>query len=289
MITVATTLDPDQRAAVFALLGRVAEADGVAAVGEDGLLALVHPGREERFHLLAREAGAVVGYACADGASAELAVDPAARRHGYGRALLRRLLFDHPGSAVWAHGTLPPAVALARADGLTPARELLRMRAAVAQAAPLPRPAPPTGLTARAFTGSADGRDAAQWLALNSRVFADHPEQGRITAADLGHRLAEPWFDPALFTLVHRGEELVAFGWLKPAGRELEVYVLGVDAGLRRRGIAAYLLAVSFAAAADRGLEELTLYVEGDNGPAVRAYQRSGFELDSVDTQFVLR
>lgn len=72
----------------------------------------------------------VVGFARVADGSAELCVHPGVRRRGIGTALLRALEAavrgesDAVGLAIWAHGTLPSAMAFARAQGLRPAREL---------------------------------------------------------------------------------------------------------------------------------------------------------------------
>jgi len=268
----------DLRDEILALLGRVAEHDGVAAVGEAGLLELRAP-LHAPTHLLAHHGDTLAGYAWTDGTTAEVAVAPEWRRRGYGTVLLRRVLAA--GVAVWAHGTLPPAVALARSLGLTATRALWHMTWEPADVVVPPLPA---GLTVRPF--GAD--DAAAWVALNARVFADHPEQGRWTAADLAARTTEPWFDPSDLLLVEAGETLVGYGWLKRVGDEAEVYVLGVAPEHQRRGVAAHLLGRMAARAVAAGARALTLHVEGDNLTAIRSYERSGFRHDSTDTQFMV-
>ena len=95
------------------------------------------------------------------------------------------------------------------------------------------------------------GRDEEAWLRVNARAFDWHPEQGRMTAADLELREAEPWFDPAGFLMAWRGDPdaggtLLGSHWTKvhPAGDAGpepvgEVYVLGIDPdaqGLRLGG-----------------------------------------------------
>jgi len=283
VIAVARTLAAADRAAVLALLDRVAAHDGVPAVGEVGLLELrAATGRAT--HLLARsDDGALAGYAWTDGRSAELAVDPAHRRRGHGSALLRAL----PGApGVWAHGDLAAARALAAAHGLVPTRELWRMtwRPAASAAAPPPLPA---GVVVRAFQGGAGDSDARAWVALNSRIFRSHPEQGRLTTGDLARRMAEPWFDRDAFLLVVTGEgELIAYLWLKPGEVTDEVYVIGVSPAYQRRGIGAHLLGLAQERTAARDGRVLTLYVEGDNLAAVRSYVRAGFRRDSVDVQY---
>lgn len=278
MIREEAALEPEVRDEVLALLAGVEERDGVAAVGEEGLLELRAP-RGRAIHLLSRAGDVLAGYAWTDGTTAEVAVAPEWRRRGHGTALVLRALRD-PGVAVWAHGTLPAAVALAGRLGLTATRELWRM---AWEGGDVVVPPLPDDLTVRGFRGG----DEDAWVALNARVFAGHPEQGRWTVADFAARAAEPWFDAADLLLVEHGRELVAYAWLKRVGGEAEVYVLAVAPEQQRRGVAAHLLARLESRAAAAGARGLTLHVEGDNLTAIRSYERSGFRHDSTDTQFM--
>jgi len=292
-VTVATAAALDARAgdAVLGLLARVAAHDGVAAVGEVGLLGLraasEQPGGGAgAVHLLARaEDGTLAGYGWTDGRSAELAVDPGHRRRGPGTALLEALRAAYPGVAVGAHGDLPAARALAARLGMVTTRELWHMLWE-----PSVNPTVPSlaeGLAVRSFRGEADGPDGRAWVTLNARIFTDHPEQGRLSSADLSRRMAEPWFDREAFLLVtDPSDVVVAYLWIKSTGDTDEVYVLGVAPEHERRGIAAHLLARAQQATRARGGRALTLYVEGDNLTAVRSYVRAGFRRGSVDLQY---
>lgn len=283
--------------AVPALLDRATAADGFAAVNEAGRLALA-AGGAGREHLLTGPAGAPTGYAALDSdpgpqVSAELVVDPAARRHGLGRALLDSLRVvaatSAPGSAVavWAHHDSAAARALARSAGLVETRVLLLLGRDLGAGPPLPAAPLPDGIRLAAFR---PGVDDDAWVAVNAAAFAGHPEQGRWTVADLRARLAEPWFDSAGFLLAWRDSRLVGFNWTKvessggvPSG---EIYVLGVapDSGVHGLGTALGVAGLQYLRA--RGVEAVELYVEADNERALRVYRRLGFSERSRDVQW---
>lgn len=281
---------------VLALLEEVARHDGVAAVGEAGLLRLRHG--TPATHLWRRRGGALVGYAQLDETgTAELCVRPAHRRQGVGRELLRELLDRwraratdvagwHP--AVWAHGHRPAARALAGAEGLRLTRELLQL------ARPLPAgdsidPGPlPPDVRVRTFV---PGRDDGAWVELNSLAFADHPEQGSVDVAGLRQRQAEDWFDPDLLWLAYRDgspEDLLASMWVKavPGSGEGEIYALGVHPRAQGRGLGRWLTGHALAGMAERGLRRATLYVEAGNVAAVRTYTGTGFVRHAEDAQY---
>ncbi|MER6594220.1 mycothiol synthase, partial [Micromonospora purpureochromogenes] len=149
-------------------------------------------------------------------------------------------------------------------------------------AAALPAPRLPDGVVLRAFR---PGADDEAWLALNTRAFAAHPEQGRWTPADLRARLAEPWFDPAGFLLAveEAGGRLLGFHWTKvherPGSARIgEVYVLGVDPSAHGGGLGRALTTAGLAHLRDaRGLDRVMLYVDESNSSAVALYERLGF------------
>lgn len=282
-------IDGDLAARLRALWARAEEADGVGAVSEAFRLA-VGPARDGVVHLVRADGDEVVGYAQVasagtDDAVAELVVDPVDRRSGHGRALLDAALAEGARS-VWAHGDLPAAGALAASAGLERTRELFRM------ARPLTSddaadPELPDGYTARAFE---PGRDDEAWVALNAAAFASHPEQGRLTVADLHERMEQDWFDAAGFILVERDGRVVAFHWTKvePGSTSGEVYVVGVDPAEQGHGLGGPLTRLGTAHLARRGLAEVELYVDGDNTAARRTYARLGFEDAAVDVQYTL-
>jgi len=280
--------------AVRELAAAAAAHDGVAPLSEQPLLWLTGGGPDVVHLVVPGDGGAVVGYAQVDLrdpalATAEVVVHPAARRRGTGTALLDAALAatrERGGDAlsVWAHGDVPPARALAASRGLPVVRELWQMAldplvAPAADAAPLP-----AGVTVRPFE---PGRDDDAWVAVNARAFAHHPEQGRLTRADLADRVAEAWFDPAGFLLAEQDGALLGFGWTKVAEPgEGEIYALGVDPAAQGRRLGPALTARMLAHLAERGVRRVVLYTEGDNAPAIRVYRAAGFVRSAVDVVY---
>ena len=146
------------------------------------------------------------------------------------------------------------------------------------------------------------GDDDEAWLAVNAAAFAHHPEQGATTLDDLRERQGEAWFDPEGFLLAEDAGtgELLGFHWTKvhPASAEGpaagEVYVLGVAPAAQGRRLGGALLRAGLAhlatarTPAGDPLEEVLLYVEADNAPAVALYRRQGFEVAHVDVRYGL-
>ncbi len=277
------------------LWARAAEVDGVQPVSEAFRLA-VGAARDGVVHLLRRgDDGALVGYAQVAAAGspdavAELVVDPPHRRHAHGRALLDAAL-GVGARSVWAHGLLPAAEALARSAGLELTRSLYLMRRSLTSD-DVADAGLPVGFSARPFV---PGRDDETWVRLNAAAFARHPEQGRLTVADLHDRMAQDWFDPAGLILVVDDETdaVVAFHWTKvepPRSRERdgtgEVYVVGVDPAYQGRGLGGPVTRLGLAHLAGLGLDEVELYVDGNNTAARRTYERLGFSDAAVDGRY---
>ena len=305
-VRLADTLTPTEVARVRDLQAAATAADGVSPLSEQTVLSLGAPSGRVR-HLLGYAAEQLTGYAQLEGASGtgasgELVVDPAARRQGTGRALVDAVLAAAPGARLWAHGRLPAAQALAAATGLEAVRELHKMARPLGAADLDPAAATlPAGFSARAFV---PGQDEQAWLATNAAAFAHHPEQGRMTLADLRERMDQPWFDPAGFIIVEADAsvaddaagEVAAFHWTKvdpeqrssadPSRTAGEVYVVGVHPAYQGRGLGRPVTALGLAHLAGLGLPEVVLYVDGDNQAAIRTYTGLGFRSIMVDVMY---
>jgi mycothiol synthase len=127
--------------------------------------------------------------------------------------------------------------------------------------------------------------DEAELLRVNAAAFADHPEQGRMDAAELTERMSEPWFDPAGLLVADSGDGLLGFHWTKRHSASLgEVYVVGIDPAAQGIGLGKTLVDAGLRHLRDRGADDVLLYVESDNLPAVRLYEGLGFTHAAADT-----
>jgi mycothiol synthase len=323
-------LSPQDVAAVRRLVDAVTAADGTPPLSDHVLLHLPHGGDTEVRNVLVRDDEQVVAYAHLDvtdpveGSSAELAVAPAARGRGLGRALVESLLRQSPDGRLrlWAHGDFPAAAALAGSLGFVRSRVLLQMRRSLQ--GPLPDPVLAEGVTVRTFR---PGEDEQAWTELNNRAFADHPDQGGWGVHEVELREKEPWFDPEGFFLAERVDggqrRLVGFHWTKVHGGHGadahehgvtgeggtgeagigeghghpehehhdhppigEVYIVGVDPAEQGRGLGPALTLVGLHSLAARGLESVLLYVDESNTAAVTTYERLGFTRHAVDVMY---
>ncbi|MCA0181009.1 MAG: mycothiol synthase [Actinobacteria bacterium] len=287
-------LSAADHAAVHDLADAANSADGVRPLSERTLLDLdlLH---ESVRHLLVWQGGELAAYAqLGRERQGELVVHPAHRRAGHGRNLLTNLA-GQGAAAVWAHGDLPAARALAASVGWEPVRILRKLSRPLAEE----DSAPVTLPEGHAIRGFVPGQDEADWLRINALAFADHPEQGRVTRNDLDRLIAQDWFDPAgLLLLTDASGAVIGSHWTKvdpaerapaadgspvPAG---EVYVVALDPAVHGRGLAGPLTAAGLAHLAARGLRSVVLYVDDDNTAALRTYRRLGFTDLEVHAQY---
>jgi mycothiol synthase len=286
--------------AITDLIGEVTAHDGVAPFSEDAVLRVRGATGAPAGHLAAWQEHDLVGYAQVtttdEGGVAELTVRPGARGAGTGAALMAELVTRAPSPLrMWAHGDSEAARRLAEGQGFRRVRELLLLGRPLTDA--LPAAEPPDGVTVRTFQV---GADEEAWLSVNARAFAHHPEQGSWTRDDLAARMAEPWFDAAGFFVAERRVEqggLVGFHWTKVHGADGtphaygpkpvgEVYVIGVAPEAQGGGLGRALLLTGLDHLRGRGLDDVVLYVDGDNSPAVSLYERLGFTRRAVDVMY---
>ena len=275
---------------VLALVEAARLADGVAPLSEHGMLRLRYDGSDGGRDFIVMTGGEIAGYAYLDPPSGEgevtgeLVIHPEHRRQGLGRALTCELADAADGHVLrlWAHGDLPAAAALARTAGFERFRALWQMRRSLGE--PLAAPALPAGRALRTFV---PGQDEDEWLKLNGRAFAKHPEQGGWTRHDLDLREREPWFDPAGFFIAERDGRMTGFHWTKVHNPTLgEVYVVGVDPDEQGSGLGRALTLAGLRHLRDLGVGQAMLYVDEDNVPAIRMYEGLGFTRATVDAMY---
>ncbi len=298
--------DPGQRAAFFEVAEAAIDVDGYDPFNEQARLD-VESGRRSPIVVtlwprdsetpLARPVGAAI----LGRGELDFVIDPLYRGKGFGELAVRGLLATARGNlTAWSHGDHPAARRLAERHGFVLDRTLLHLVKPLPAAPSLPFPsssvsslagdtapdALPSGFT---LDPMRVGADDEEWVDLNARIFDTHPEQGRLSLADLNARQAEPWFDAGdVLTLRDASRRLVGYDWVKvePGASEGEIYVLGVDAALAGAGLGRVLLQAGLARLAARGCEQAGLYVEADNETAVRLYRSAGFAEHTIDVQY---
>lgn len=249
----------------------------------------------------------------------EVAVAPAWRRQGLGRALISLAVQALEGQpfAAWVHGgrredtpALQAALALSSHLGWKISRELYKLELPLTDRSrekilmEANQTTLPQGLELITYTPD----QAQPWVELNAQAFANHPEQGRLTLEDLQIRTESRWFRPEGFFLAQPTRPgdysahtdsvpLAGYHWTKiPQGQELkpegEVYAVGVAPSWQGKGLGKVLTLKGMAylaAATDeqgRSLERIVLYVDADNPAALSLYRSLGFTPLTVDRQY---
>ncbi len=255
---------------IAAVRGACREADGHDPLDEAATLRLKHHGLDGVAHWVE----GTDGFALVRDSELDLAVVPESRAHGIGGRLAENALSTVGPVTAWSHGDHPAAARLAEKHGLARARELWVMRRP--STAALPELVLPPGLMIRSYRGE----DAEELIAVNAAAFAVHPEQGSMDAAELAERMAEPWFDPAGLLVAEDSDGAVlGFHWTKRHDERLgEVYVVGISPAAQGRGLGRLLTLAGLHHLVEGGVEEVLLYVESDNLPAVHVYSGLGFD-----------
>lgn len=294
-VEIVSQLKPDHLEQLPELIQSATLVDGHEPLGEHKFLRL-RQGADEARAVLAYDGGKLLGYAhtvtYGEGderrASCEFVVHPAHRRRGIGRELLASVVMEAQQHGarrmdLWAYNDSEATASIAREFGFKPARRLLHLHRHMRGLFP---PEEMAGFRIRAFC---PGDDDAAWLALNARVFADHPEQGHWTDNDLRARVEQPWFNPADFLIAEDASGAMAgFIWLKIEERPNEgcvgeIYVVGVDPAHQGQGLGRVLLAAGLRHMGERGVDVGAIYVDESNTGALRLYEGMGFHHHHVD------
>jgi mycothiol synthase len=175
---------------------------------------------------------------------------------------------------------------IAEKSGFSRARTVIQMRRSLND----PIPELSKEVTIRNFLPSIDNEE---WIALNNRAFARHPEQGNWTTRDLDVRTKEEWFDPQGFLIAEENGEMTGFCWTKIHGGHThkhshsepehdhdpigEIYIMGVDPKLAGKGIGKAVTIAGLRHMRYQGIFSAMLYVDADNTSAIKLYQSLGF------------
>ncbi|BAU96920.1 histone acetyltransferase HPA2-like protein [Corynebacterium suranareeae] len=268
-------LDRDLREQAILLLKEVRAVDGVDALSEQFVRGLAEPGLGHS-HLIVTLNEKIVGLAATDDETTELAVHPAHRRQGIGKALIDAT----PTSSIWAHGNTQAAQALASTLRMKKTRELLVMAIegpALEESAVYKDP---EGITHSSLANAPMEKSAAEakWLQANNEAFDWHPEQGGWNTHRLAQAQKADWYQDSDVLFLWDGEEIVGFHWVKQHSVELqEIYVVGLASAYRGRGLGDPLMRLGLHHMRGQGARKVILYVEADNAPAVAAYEKLGF------------
>lgn len=290
-------MQADDIAIVRDLLRDAEHADGHRPLSDHLWLDLVDGGRAGFAGLVAWEPGHghPVAYAQIsrghDSYSVELVVHP---HHRYEMHLLGPELLQAAINEVSEHGgghihwwVFEPTIShrqVAEQVGLRPGRVLHQMRRSL----PLSAADARLQLPVRAFV---PGRDEAEWLRVNNRAFAHHPEQGGWDMNTLSSRMSQPWFDPAGFVIHDVDGRMAGFCWTK-VDVDLdptlgEIYVIAVDPDFHGLGLGKRMVVSGLQNMSERGIETAMLYVDAGNVAAMAMYESLGFETHRTDQAFV--
>jgi mycothiol synthase len=296
------SLSKSQIDGVIALINAAAAQDGTPPISEHIILHLRHGGDKSDSHLIMEQDNKVIAYAHIDatdlvaGPSFELVVHPDHRKSGIGKELLSKSK-EICGSKMrlWAHGDLSAAQKLADENGFERIRTVIQMRKSLADLSTNQH-----SFTIRTFL---PGLDNEEWLALNNKVFENHPEQGAWSLKDLQTRLAESWFDPAGFFVATQDNKLIGFTWTKIHGGHShkhdnqteqhdhdpigEIYITAVATS--GTGLGKVLTQTALAYLKANGLITAMLYVDSDNEVALNLYKSLGFAQSSQDVMYRVR
>lgn len=267
----------DLREQAKMLLAEVKAVDRVEALSEQFIRGLAEPGLGHTHHTAIID-GKLVALAATDGETSELAVHPAHRRQGIGKALISVL----PTDAVWAHGNTEGAQALASTLHMKKTRELLVMAIEGDALTEASAYANPEGFSNSSLKNAPGTREEVEtaWIKANNEAFIWHPEQGGWNVTRLHQAQKADWFLDTDVLFLWEGEELAGFHWTKQHNPELfEIYVVGLAKAFRGRGLGDPLVRLGMRHMLNRGARRVILYVEADNKPAVAAYEKLGFDV----------
>ena len=260
-------LTSEQRLDVLDLLNRTEALLSREAIDESRRRIVVHGWPAEHW-LFYDDEGVLLRYAMLDGVD-RCQVEMCGG--GVDEELLTTILSMRPSVEWWTRG-----------EQRLPTQSATVLRTLQLLSAPLPVATTqvPEGAVLRNFVS---GRDELQWLSQNNAAFADHPEQGAWSRADLDERTHEPWFDPSGFLLLEIDGVIAASCWTKVhelhPDRFGEIYVISVHPGFQGRNLGRVMVTQGLDVLRRKGVNRASLFVDETNDAARALYESLGFTL----------
>ena len=295
-------MTPVDIAAVTGLLGAVEIADSRRPLNDHLWIDLRHGGRAGFAGLIAWEPNSAspVAYCQVsrgnDSWALDLVVHPDHRNETLelGQGLLqeaKKIIANEGGGHVhwWVFNSNKTHNLLANQIDLKPGRDILQLQVQL----PLAREV--INSTKDISTVSFQvGVDESDWLLVNNRAFANHPEQGGWTIETLMSRLNESWFDASGLFLhfVDRPlHNLVGFCWTKLdklSNPHLgEIYIIAVDPEHHDKGLGRSLTVAGLNYLTTTGATTGMLFVDKKNAPAISMYSKIGFSVHHEGKAFI--
>lgn len=185
--------------------------------------------------------------------------------------------------------------------GAVPYRDLWQMRTEL--------PVRYEAATTRAFTED----DIDEFIKVNNRAFAWHPEQSGFDRDRVTYMMFEPWFQSEGFRILEIEGRMAGFNWTKihyspPSSPTCtycvadaanaaagEVFVVGLDPDFHGQGLGKPLTVAGLdwiyneghkTIGIDEPISSGFLYVESDNEAAVATYKKLGFEHNQTNRAY---